>query len=145
MQRPDRPLDAERSRQMNRIRETFPVYFFGCVAEPGHHLRDPRGRMRYDIDSIQPFGHDLDSRLAPPGPGSRPGRREEIEGHAALHRRSGWTALSWWDRSVDRRGACNAALVAPGELSAEEILVLGRRWFPLIMARFAYAIVVVER
>lgn len=118
------------------------VYFFGCWNDSiGHYLHDPRGRTRWDVLEIaQPWGYDIDSKLAPPGPGSTRDRRIEIEGHAAIHHKDGWTCLSWWDRSVDTRGACNAALLVRGTHNEAEMLVLGRQYFPKIMARFTYTI-----
>lgn len=116
------------------------IYFFGCRNEEGgHYLFDPHMRTRWEKIEALPWGWTIDGGLAPGG-GVRIGRRPEIEGHAALHHKDGWTALAWWDRSVDKRGACNAGLYANGTFTAEEMLVLGREHFPQIMARFKYMI-----
>ena len=121
---------------------TVEIYFFGCWnGSVGHYLHEPSGRTRWDVlESGQPWGYSIDSNLTPPGPGSTSDRRVEIEGHAALHHKDGWTGLAWWDRSVDTRGACNAGLYARGTFTIEEMIALGREHFPHVMARFTYTI-----
>ena len=113
----------------------FPLstYFFGCSRSgPGHYLVGPKLRSLHERRSD--FGwHDrmkgLDGSLAPkPGP--------QTEAVAWAWRLTGFTpspysALSWWDRSVDKRGGSNVILFAPGHtVTAEAILDLGRRDYP---------------
>lgn len=118
----------------------YTVYFFGCWnGSVGHYMHTPGGGTVYE-KTATPWGFSVDSSLAPRGPNSTRDRREEIEGHAALHYKEGWTALAWWDRSVDTRGACNAGLYAKGRFDEADMLELGRRYFPKIMSRFGYTI-----
>lgn len=68
---------------------------------------------------------------------------DQHEGLAALHHKDGWTALAWWDRSVDKRHNSNSVLIAEGTFTADEMLDMGRRHFPTVMGRFTYDIRVV--
>ena len=108
------------------------TYFFGCTRAMGHYLVGPG--LRYLDDREQRGWYDrmecLDGSLAPkPGP--------QIECQAWAWRLTGFTpqpysALSWWDRTVDRRDGSNIIIFAPGHtVTAEDILVLARRHFPL--------------
>lgn len=108
------------------------TYFFGCNLRSGHYLLGPK--LRYLDDREQRGWYDrmerLDGSLAPkPGP--------QKEGVAWAWRLTGFTprpysALSWWDRSVDSREGSNVIIFAPGHtVSAEDLLMLGRRDFPL--------------
>lgn len=116
------------------------VYFFGCANhEAGHYLFTVQGRSipYWEWNRTLPWVN-IDGSLAPGGRGQA--SRDEIDGHAALHHKDGWTALAWWDRSVDKRGGCNAGLYARGTFTAEEMLAKGREAFPVIFARFKYTI-----
>jgi hypothetical protein len=53
----------------------------------------------------------------------------ENEGEALLHHKDGWTALSFWDRSVDHRGACNSTYLAEGTFTFEEMVELAKTRF----------------
>ncbi len=53
----------------------------------------------------------------------------EIEGSAKLHHKSGWTALAFWDRSVDIRGGCNSTYFAKGDFTFEQMVELAKTRF----------------
>jgi len=69
---------------------------------------------------------------------------EQIEGAALLHYKDGWTALSFWDRSIDKRSGCNSNFFAQGTHTFEEMLEIARAHFPAVMARFTFKIVPAE-
>lgn len=132
---------------------TTDAYFWGCWnGRTGHYL------WFATLGRYEPCRHNgvlpwpqIDGALTP---GNRAGSslyaatdnyvrpEEQIEGQAKLHHRDGWTALAWWDRSVDSRHGSNAALFARGTFTADEMLALGRQVFPAAMARFKYQIAV---
>ncbi len=142
------PRTTPRSPQCLRNDE---VYFFGCWSDAvGHYL------WRATVSRYESVRHrglipwqEIDATLTP---GNRAGSSlyrvsdnhvescEQIEGWAAIHRLDGWTALAWWDRSVDTRYGSNAALFARGEHDMASILAFGRSVFPGIMVRFRYEI-----
>ena len=120
--------------------ETVETYFFGCWKEGGHywchptnpHMRESEiekrvpARLRI-IDGVFCPGHvDGDAYRR-----SRP----EVEGEALLTHVDGWTVLGWWDRSVDRRGACNSNIVVRGTRSFAEMLFIGEMQMPHVMKR----------
>ena len=101
--------------------EPQPVLFFGCHGcfgsrpQAGHFLwRKPGPRSSLTDLEQTPWGYALDSKLAPAGP--------QIEGRALCHHADGWTALAWWDRSVDSRPGSNAAVLVHEDIPAAELL-----------------------
>lgn len=94
-----------------------PLYF-GCYRRPGHYLWGP-GMQRVRSDDL-PW-KKLNGELAPPR--ARPG-------HAALHHLDGWTALAFWDRSVDSRPGSNSVFLFPDVLDFEEAVIRAVKEFP---------------
>lgn len=119
------------------------AYFFGChTGRVGHYLwRVRAGRYEMtthkgllpwqNIDGALCLGADHNGYAEP---------YRQVEGAAKLHHLDGWTALAWWDRSVDNRNGSNAALFAPGTLDVEQVLSAGRTHFPSFMSRMTYRI-----
>jgi hypothetical protein len=113
------------------------MFYFGPWDRPGHFLHDPGGFSNYRAESLIPWKvgeldggmqpHSASCRRSPYGCncGSGP------EGVALLHHRDGWTALAFWDRSVDKRGACNSTYIAQGDFTFEQMVELAK-------TRFAY-------
>ena len=117
------------------------MWFFGCWTQIGHHLWSPGGLMFRHEHARLPWS-DVDSTLAP-GPRNRHGEvesKDQVEGMARLHHRDGWTALAWWDRSIDKRHGSNAALFMHDVATFEVMLECGRRRFPSVFDRFPYEI-----
>jgi hypothetical protein len=117
------------------------MFYFGPWDGPGHYFFSETGRhVNEDLIIGFPFGHAtgkvaVDGRLQPgrPNKDDRLERRTrpEVEGEALLHHINGWTALCFWDRSVDKRGACNSNYFAEGEFSFDEMIHMAK-------TRFAY-------
>lgn len=131
------PLDSDR------------VLYFGCWtsndgrSEGGHYLvnRFNQGVHERQHSWIAPFQRRIDGVYCPyarkdheyaDGP--------QIEGAACLHHVHGWTVLAFWDRSVDKRGGSNSALLAPGEHSFDDMVELFQRFYPQIWARFKFKV-----
>jgi hypothetical protein len=129
------------------------AFYFGCWRESGHHLwhrgseghpykdwkQDDRllGRSRHSADPGPgeiPWGYSLDGVLLK----GRPGQRQ---GEAVVEQRDGWTALSFWDRSIDSRGGSSSTFVFDALLSPEEALAAAREAFPPIFARLPFDVV----
>jgi len=111
------------------------VYWFGCRrgidgdTEAGHYWYGPENRsLGYHGPRGCPWPKHVDAVLAP---------QPDVVGNAALVHGSGWTALSWWDRSGDSRPNSNTTLVAEGIFTVAEMLMLGRERYPALMARQA--------
>jgi hypothetical protein len=113
------------------------IYYFGCAGEPGHYLWEPglHGTSRFK----NPWGNQIDTGLCPKGTGY------EVEGEAALHKKDGFTAISFWDRSGDSRHQSNSSFIAQGDFTFGQMLELAKQHFPQIMARFKFQIVEIHR
>lgn len=128
------------------------AYYFGCWLEPGHYLwhRGSRGYpYKVGRDDRRLLGVSRNSRGGPT-PGEIPwgyaldggllkGKDLE-EGEAVVERRDGWTALSFWDRSVDSRSGSSSTFVFDIDLEPEAALEAAREAFPPIFARYSFPV-----
>lgn len=112
------------------------AYYFGCWAKNnlGHFLYAPDGRGWYTREEELPRDfpvkpHVLDGALL--GLDGLPQR----EGEATFGHLNGWTLLSFWDRSADRRGASSSSFVLRGEHTFEVAVAAARAAFPSVWAR----------
>jgi hypothetical protein len=82
-----------------------------------------------------PWGYSLDGGLL--------NGRSLGQGEAVVEQRDGWTALSFWDRSVDSRPGSSSTFVFDTLLTPEEALTAAREMFAPIFDRFTFAVVLV--
>lgn len=122
--------------------------YFGCprgvygYREAGHRFVEPGGRAARtrDAEVAQPWGLTVDGQLAPREYDSR--RAPEMpQGVAALHHKDGWTALSFWDRSGDSRGASSSTFLFEATLDFDQALSAARERFPALFERFSFEVV----
>ena len=111
--------------------------YFGCgPSDTGHYFWKP-DEVRYHVSThtmlmLCPWGYEVDGTL-------QPARR--TEGRCLLHRRGGWTALAWWDCSMDTRpGSCSAFLMR-GEHDFDAMVAAFKESFPWAHARMKFALV----
>jgi hypothetical protein len=122
------------------------AYYFGCVARAGHYLFGANGEAIYHDErkamALPWKDSEIDGKLAPQ-PRLQPALREQAqpEGQAVVHHREGWTALSFWDRSVDGRPGSNSTFFVEGTHEFPAMLQLVRELFPRIVKRFKFEIV----
>lgn len=112
-------------------------FYFGCFKERGHFLYTPQGRQVYDCDLPQDFPvreYVLDGGLLAP-------RAAEVEGRAVLVHINGWTILTFWDRSLDSRGASSSSFVMRSQLTFEQAVEKSRLAFPTVWARFPFKVI----
>lgn len=111
-------------------------YYFGCHKQPGHYLWTESGSLASRIaDSVLPFRHTiLDAGLLP-----KVGN--QVEGHASLSHIGKWTIISFWDRSVDKRGACNSSFVIPKTLEFSDAIEVSKERFPWVWSRLTFDVV----
>ena len=104
------------------------MLYFGPWAEPGHFLFREGGQyFRGKLPLGFPWDpwsstSGIDGQLQPPS-------GEQEEGAALLHHKDGWTALSFWDRSVDKRGGCNSTYFAEGTFTFEQMVHMAKTRF----------------
>ena len=94
---------------------TDKMIYFGPWDRPGHYFRSEDGRSSLDRHS-NPWGYNLDGRLQPQG------EYQHKDGAAYLHHKDGWTALAFWDTSVDERTASVSVYLLPGTHTFDEMV-----------------------
>lgn len=119
--------------------ETIEMYYFGCWGQAGHYWRSPNGHateraIEARIPEALRHGR-IDGNFCPGYIGPYKRTCPEVEGEAAIHLIEGWTALAWWDRSVDRRPACNSAVVVRGDHSYTMVLEIVKAQMPDLLKR----------
>ena len=115
--------------------------YFGCLGHPGHFFYLPWGQgTHHDRIIGLPWAEgEIDGALCPGWKGPYVSGRQ-IEGEAKLHHRDGWTALAFWDRSVDSRPGCNSVFFFHAVFSFEQALAEAKKIFPQIFARFTFVV-----
>jgi len=103
--------------------------YYGCVGSPGHFMHRPGGRRDWDANT--PWGRTPDGTLLAKN-------EKQIEGRAVIHHKDGWTALSFWDRSVDHRGGSNSNFFIADDLTFDQMLERAKAAFPEVFARFKF-------
>lgn len=116
------------------------MFYFGPWDEPGHFLTSEHGQhvRKGERDTLpwDEWAGEVDGKLQPHAATCN-GRSYcgclQPEGAAILHHKKGWTALSFWDRSVDGRGGCNSTYFAKGTFTFDEMVEMAktrfaRRW-----------------
>jgi hypothetical protein len=110
------------------------VYHFGVWNDDdaGHFTHGENGR-NLDFNHIGPW-NKIDGNLAPGD------HYKDVEGATALHHyilypfltspAVVWTAMAFWDRSSDRRMACNTAFFVARKCSFEEMCELAAERYP---------------
>ena len=110
------------------------AYYFGCWGDSGHFMfnRDGETAERNARAILPPPLRVPDATLTPKGP--------QIQGVALLHHVEGWTAISFWDRSVDSRPGSNSTFILRGTLTWDEVIEQSRAAFPSVWARFKFEV-----
>jgi hypothetical protein len=112
--------------------------YFGCWHQAGHYLHDEHGRNLWDMPEGFPWTIGLlDGGLL------HNGQREDVPDGRVFWTCGGrslddlWLAFYWWDRSVDRRGACNSGFYVHGfkHTEPEAALEYACKVFPQVVSR----------
>lgn len=115
------------------------VYYFGVIGEPGHYLFRPGGCPgARPCHCRPPDGFPCSDRMLDAGFLSPYGPQEE--GKAVLVHLSGWTILTFWDRSGDQRMNSNSSFVAAGTLTFGEIVERSKAAFREVWRRFTFPV-----
>lgn len=110
------------------------VFYFGCIGRSGHYMHNTFGNHVHVVGDM-PWGPYGEDGALPPQEGP------QVEGQAMLHHKGGWTALSFWDRSVDTRPGCSSNFFFRGSYNFAEAMALARTAFPKVWARFTFDVV----
>jgi hypothetical protein len=101
------------------------MFYFGpWNGKGGHRLRDEQGFMVLQQHRVGVPWNDwhIDGKL-------QPDLAMQPEGKAAMHWKDGWTALSFWDRSIDGQMMSSSTYLAQGTFTFEEMVELARTRF----------------
>ena len=110
------------------------ILYFGCLDEPGHYLHSKRqSRMHCDAT---PWGYDIDGKILE-------GSKSYREGIPVRAERDGWTAVDFWDNSVDSRPGSHSCFLCAATLTTDELLVLARAQWPEVFARRRFPVLTV--
>lgn len=71
-------------------------------------------------------------------------QRDETEGRAFKTCRNGWTAVAFWDRTGDKRGASNTVFLARGDLTFSQLVRAAKHAWPEVWARFTFPVIEVD-
>lgn len=125
------------------------VYYFGCKSaeEIGHYLFSPgmdSGSPWHPKrwEDVIPWGHKIDGGLCPDGPQTEGVIAYTHNEHWHNQTPEHWSAISWWDRSADKRGASNCSFLINIHISAAGLLILARATYPTVFARMKYRLLV---
>lgn len=108
---------------------------------PGHHTWTRYGQRSGHIEERLPW---KDLYKLPPASRVMDTHVESPQGHAAVHFKDGWTALAFWDRSVDNRGNCMSCFLVKGDHSFDDMVKITREHFPSVWERFPFDVTCVE-
>lgn len=116
------------------------VLYFGPLKESGHFLFYETGERVSPhklADTITPWKDKIDGTIQPGMvlwrdhwiKESERGGRSYCYGEAVIHHKDFWTALSFWDSTVDTRPGCSSTYLAEGTFSFEEMVALAKDRF----------------
>lgn len=112
------------------------AYYFGCWSPDrcGHFLYDENGRnAERTAKNLLPVKlESLDGGLLNGVP--------DVPGNAVLFHGRGWTLLSFWDRSGDKRGASNSTFLLPGRLQFGLAVETAKDLFPQRWSLITFAL-----
>lgn len=113
------------------------IYYYGAIGSAGHYLWESDTRSYHVYDQPHPWGRKIDGTLTP----------EDIsqgEGIALVTHKQGWTALSFWDRTVDKRRGSHSTYVINSIHTFEEMVILAKENFPKRWGAMSFEVVEVE-
>jgi hypothetical protein len=128
--------------------------YFGCFGSTGHRF------VEFDTDGLPvmvpftravidlPWSPDqIDGKLAKRTRGKYgpDAAEEQMQGRGVLHHRNGWTALAFWDRSIDHRPGSNSVFFFDAILNELQVMWQLKTTFGFpIFERFGFEVEVVE-
>lgn len=118
------------------------AYYFGCGLEAGHFLFESDGRVdgpakSYMVPASDKWLKNIDG-LFPPQPELQ--LSDNGLYRATMTYLHGYTILSWWDRSVDKRPGSNSTILLPKNFTMDgtgffAACNLAQQLFPWVFAR----------
>jgi hypothetical protein len=120
------------------------MYYFGPWARPGHYFFYETGTVVLAAERRQvPWNNRIDGVLQPGCVfefGEWRSRGTQPEGEALLHHKDGWTALSFWDRTIDTRLRCSSTYVAEGIFTFDAMVQMAKARFAVRWNKMAFPV-----
>src|SRR5688572_3467525 len=114
------------------------IYYFGAMSRRGGHFLFAPGQKPASSEKKTLPWPEIDAVLCPDYVASGTPEEAQVEGRALLHHRDGWTALAFWDRSVDARLGANSVFIAKGDFDLAGMIELARSQFPDVWGRWKF-------
>lgn len=110
-------------------------YYFGVMKHAGHFLYCGNHTIheRYLPEDFPVNVRALDGALLPP-------QLPQDEGRAELIHLNGWTVLTFWDRSADRRGRSSSTFIILGVVDFSEAVSIAKEYYPQVWSRFTFEV-----
>lgn len=118
------------------------MLYYGALEDLGHYFYSEEGGRIHGYPHPDVPWKEADGGLCL---GSVPGDHysrscPEVVGEALLHHKDGWTALSFWDRTIDTRPGSNSNYFAKGTFTFEEMVELAKTRFPIRWSQMKFAV-----
>ncbi len=108
------------------------AYYYGCYSHVGHRMHDRDSYPDWDFLKNNPWGIGVDGDLCPDN--------KQIQGQACVHHKDGWTALAFWDRSIDSNPGSISVFILSGTHDFSIMVEKFKRLYPAIVGRFTFPI-----
>lgn len=111
------------------------MVYLGPLKESGHLMFYETGEeIPYrEGDKLCPWRYnDIDGTLQPGQTlwrGHWVSRGSWKQGEAVIHHKDGWTALSFWDSTIDTRPGCSSTYIAKGTFTFEQMVEMAKARF----------------
>lgn len=112
------------------------MFYFGAYEKAGHYLFDS---SLYSVNDskLKEIGFPIKPNTLD---GGFLNNIQDIPGYGKLFYISGWTILTFWDRSQDKRTNSNSAFIVEAILSFPDMIEKCKEQFPKLFDRFNFDI-----
>lgn len=128
------------------------MYYFGPLKQSGHYLFHEDGEQvslhEMSLEPPHPW-HEREDGALQPGRVFWRGRWVQrgpmVEGEALIHHFGGWTALSFWDSTIDTRPGSSSTYIAEGTFTFEQMVEMARMRFAERWNRMKFEVRLAQR
>lgn len=100
------------------------ILYFGCIGKVGHNLHSKQQHIQFHET---PWGYKLDEEI--------PAVEYEPEGLLRTFHKDGWTAVAFYDRSVDDRPGSKSIFLVAKDWPTEKVMAAAERQWPEVCGR----------
>jgi len=122
------------------------MFYFGPWDQAGHHMRSAdrptdrsmeleERRAESNFTRTNPWGCHVDGQLC---------SKNTTEGLALIYHKGGWTAMSFWDYTIDTRPGSHSTYLAEGTFTFEEMVEMAKSRFAERWSKMAFKVELVS-